>query len=314
RLAEQEQLFIAEQAKFRQASIELARILNIEQGTHIKPDINDLKVKELVDIDKPITEILSIALEKRPDIKKRELEYKAQKDYIGAAFSGFLPRANFFGQYGGTGRVFFHRTKITEVVPDAIRLDDSGNPIVSMVNRSQVDLNNITDVSNVIRGAGKPSLVSLDDSIMANRVLGVTLDWSIGDGLGIPTFAKIKQAKNQADIAKTNYLKLKQDIERDVRSGFLQIQSAQKLLDVAERRVNVATEALHLAKVRLENGVGINTELLIAHEQYAGALSSRVDAIIGYNNAQAEFLYNIGLITPEVIVSSNVNKLNDIGE
>ena len=310
-LAEQEQLFIAKQAMFREASITLARLLNLEQGTHIKPDKNDLAVKKLYDIDKPINEIIELAKNNRPEIKKAKLEYNALRNYVGVAISGFLPKANFFGQYGGTGNAFFHRTKVHEVIPDAIALDNNGNPVHQSVSRGralsqafepQVDLSNITNVSNVIRGAGKPFTTSLDDSLMANKVLGIEVGWDIGDGLGVPTISKINQARSQAKLAKTTFEILNQKIEEEVRSIYLNVQTSEKLIDVAKKRVAAATEALHLAKVRLQNGVGINTELLNSQKQYTGALSSQVDAIISYNNAQAELLHNLGLISVEKLI------------
>lgn len=305
-LAEQEQLFIAKQAQFREASIALARLLNLEQGIHISPDKNDLAVRKLYDIDKPIAEIIDLAKNNRPEIKKAKLEYNALKNYVGVAFSDFLPKANFFGQYGGTGNAFFHRTKVKEIIPDAIALDENGNPVHQAVSRGrtlsqtfepQVDLSNITNVSNVIRGAGRPFTTTLDDSLMSNKLIGIEVGWDIADGLGVPTVAKINQARTQAKLAKTTFEILNQKTEEEVRAIYLEVQTAEKLIDVAGKRVAAAGEALHLAKVRLQNGVGINTELLNSQKQYTGALSSQVDAIVAYNNAQAELLHSLGLIS-----------------
>ena len=310
-LAEQEQKYIVQQSEFREASINLARILNLEQGIHIKPDEKDLIVKKLFDIDKPISEILSVAMENRSEIKKAQYEYSAQKYYIGSAYSAFLPRANFFGQFGGTGNVFFHRTKVNEIVTDAIRLNPDGSPVAQMVTRGrrmyqtfdpQVDLSDITNVSNVVRGAGDPFLNKIDDSLMTSKFLGVQIDWELADGLGIPTVSRINQARYQANLAKIVLNKINQNIEQEVRTAYLNVQANEKLLDVTKRRVNAASEALRLAKLRLENGVGINLELLNAQKQYADALASEVDAVINYNNSQAELLHSLGLITIESLI------------
>ena len=312
-LAEQEQLFIAQQINFREAAISLSRLLNLEQGTHIKPKQDDLTVRELFNLDKPIGEIIKISFDNRSEIKKAQLEYKAQKNYISAAYSGFLPNANLYGQYGGTGRVFFHRTKTVGVTPDAILLDDNGNPAVQMVNRGRdfnqspylYQTNDISSVSNVVKGAGKPYAASIDDSLMVSRFIGVQVGWNLGEGLGLTTISKINQARNQAKLYSTNVDKLKQQVEQEVRSSYLRAQTTEKLLGVAEKRVNAATEALRLAKIRLENGVGINTELLNAQKQYSGALSSKVNAIVDYNNAQANLLHSLGLISVESLTKSN---------
>lgn len=301
--AEQEQLYIAQQANFREASINLARVLNLEQGIHLKPSSKDLEVKKLFDIDRPIPEILLIAKENRSEVKKALLDYNAQKNYIGAAYSGFLPQANFYGQYGGNGRAFFHRTKITEVVPDAIQLDANGNPIVQTVrNRNLSQSSNLTNVSPVINGAGKPYLVATDDSLMASKFIGLQFDWNFGKGLGVSTLSKVNQAKADAKIAKVNIDSLNQKIEQEVRSAFLRVQTTEKLISVSKKRLDSATEALRLAKIRLENGVGINTELLNAQKQYSGALASNVNAVVDYNNAQADLLHSLGIISLDSLV------------
>ena len=312
--AEQEQLFISQQAMFREASINLARILNLEQGTHIKPDEKDLKVMDIVDLEQPIAEIISLALKNRPELKVAKLELYAQKNNIAVTASEFLPRTNLFGQYGGTGKVIFHRTKVAGLTPDAIALDENGNPLSSMVSRDREmfqsfttqDLSNITNVSDVIKGAGKPTTVTLDDSLMANKSLGVQLDWDIGKGLGVPIVSKVNQARNQAKISKTNFDLLNQAVEQQVRSAYLRLQAASRLLDVAKIRLQAASEALHLAKVRLENGVGINTELLNAEKQYTEALASNVNAIVEYNVTQAELLHSIGLISVEKLIQGSI--------
>ena len=313
-LAEQEQQFISQQALLRETSINLSRLLNLEQDTQIKPDQSDLKPWELFDINRPITEIISIAKKNRPDIKKAYLEYLAQRNQIGVAFSEFLPQANFFGQYGGTGHVIFHRTKVAGVTPDAIALDDNGNPISQMVSRgriadqtfdSGIDLSNITNVSNVIRQGGKPFLSRLDDSLMANKTIGIQVDWPIANGLGLPTTSRVNQARNQAKILKTNFEILNQKIEQEVRTAYLKVQTTQKLIDVAKKRASTATEALELAKARLENGVGINTELLNAQKQYKDSLASEVNATIQYNNAQAELLHKLGIINIEKLLGQD---------
>ena len=313
-LAEQEQQFISQQALLREASINLSRLLNLEQDTQIKPDQSDLKPWELFDINKPITEIISIAKKNRPDIKKAYLEYLAQRNQIGVAFSEFLPQANFFGQYGGTGHVIFHRTKVAGVTPDAIALDDNAHPISQMVSRSRIadqtfdsgiDRSNITNVSNVIRQGGKPFISRLDDSLMANKTIGIQVDWPIANGLGLPTTSRVNQARNQAKILKTNFEILNQKIEQEVRTAYLKVQTTQKLIDVAKKRASAATEALELAKARLENGVGINTELLNAQKQYKDSLASEVNATIQYNNAQAELLHKLGIINIERLLGQD---------
>ncbi|MBI2996541.1 MAG: TolC family protein [Candidatus Melainabacteria bacterium] len=307
-LAEQEQAYIIQQAKLREASIKLATLLNLEQGTHIKPNENDLKVKDLFDINKPITEIINLAVKNRPEVRAAKLEYGAGKNLIGVATSEFLPKANIFSQYGGTGNVLFHRTKRKGFVPDAIALDDTGSPVATMITRKRElfqafepvqDLSNITNVSNVIRGGGGPSSFVTDDSLRANKNYGVQVDWDIAMGLGVTTVSKINESRNKAKLLVTDFDILNQEVEKQVRTSYLNVQATKQLLEVSEARVSATTEALKIAKARITNGIGINTELLNAEKQYVDSLAYKVNSIIEHNNAQAELLYSLGLISVE---------------
>ena len=98
---------------------------------------------------------------------------------------------------------------------------------------------------------------------------------------------------------------MNQKIEQEVRTAYLKVQTTQKLIDVAKKRASAATEALELAKARLENGVGINTELLNAQKQYKDSLASEVNATIQYNNAQAELLHKLGIINIERLLGQD---------
>ncbi len=296
-VAEEEQNYISQQARYRDSAINLARLLNIKQEVNIIPDNVDLTPRKLFNTDIPMSEILSIAKTNRNELKKAELEYFAQKNYIGSAYADFLPRANLYGQYGGNGRVFFNRTKISQVNPDAIALDDNGNPIISMVDKNR-------DISNVIPNGGKPYLVAVNDSLMASKFIGIQLDWDIGSGLGLTTTSKINQARYQAMLAKNNLDSVTQKVEQEVRSSFLKVQTTEKLMEVSIKRLKSAQEALRLAKLRLENGVGINTELLNAQKQYSSALTSNIGAVIDYNNSQAELIHSIGIISIDNLVKS----------
>lgn len=298
KFAQQKQGYILQQTKLRQASIKLTTLLNMEQGIQINPDKKDLKAESPKVLDMSIVQLIEVAKENRPEIKKLEFELKAQKNNIGVALSDYLPSANFFGQYGGTGKRLIDDTSTSTIFPDAVFLDDSGNPIVSMIRTR--------NISDVIPRSGKPFVVQVDETLMSNKFIGIQVDWDFGNGLGIPTFSRIKQAKEQVKLLDTNLEKLNKQVEQEVRSAYLNIQAAHELIDVAKTRVSSATEALELAKARLENGVGINIELLEAQTQYTESLVSQIEAIVEFNNAKAQLFYSLGLIDINSLVGRNV--------
>lgn len=293
-LAEQEQLFIDQQAKFRQASIELATILNLNQQTHIKPNVKDLQPLSSPIVEQPIDDLISTAFEHRSEIKQAKLEYKSKKHQIGTAISSNLPNLNLYLQYGGTGQTFFDDTSTSTVTPDAINLDNAGNPVPAA--RLAAQAASFSNVSNVQTAGGRPFRADVDRSLMSSLSYGLEFNWFLGQGLGVPLIAKLNKARKEADVSKNNLEKLRIDIEQEVRIAYLNFQAAQKSLKVSEKRVETSKEALRLARLRLNNGVGINTEVLDAQTSYKDSLASRVDAITKYNVAHADLLRSVGMI------------------
>src|SRR5437773_1845844 len=84
--------------------------------------------------------------------------------------------------------------------------------------------------------------------------------------------------------------------EDDVRQVELEIQQAysnllqrQELIKSQEKNVELADEALRLAKARLDAGAGVQLDVLNAQVQLLTAQSTRLQALFGYNSSLAEF-------------------------
>jgi len=84
--------------------------------------------------------------------------------------------------------------------------------------------------------------------------------------------------------------------EDDVRQVELEIQQAysnllqnQELIKSQEKNVELADEALRLAKARLDAGAGVQLDVLNAQVQLLTAQTTRLQALFGYNSSLAEF-------------------------
>src|SRR5882724_716115 len=82
----------------------------------------------------------------------------------------------------------------------------------------------------------------------------------------------------------------------DVRQVELEIQQAysillqnQELIKSQEKNVELADEALRLAKARLDAGAGVQLDVLNAQVQLLTAQTTRLQALFGYNSSLAEF-------------------------
>lgn len=73
----------------------------------------------------------------------------------------------------------------------------------------------------------------------------------------------------------------------EVEEAYFNLQSNQANIETSQVAVAQASEALELANLRLQAGVGTQLEVLTAQRGLTEAQSNNVSAILGYNRALA---------------------------
>jgi outer membrane protein TolC len=124
---------------------------------------------------------------------------------------------------------------------------------------------------------------------------GFALNWTVPNG-GLGITAGVLQAKN---LARQAMLQCNQEltlVEQNVRTDYLNIKTARQLIDKAAAAVAASREALRIARLRLNGGVGTNYEVITAQKDYITNLTTQAQAIVSSNVAQAKLLHDIGMI------------------
>jgi hypothetical protein len=78
-------------------------------------------------------------------------------------------------------------------------------------------------------------------------------------------------------------------VELEIQQAYSNLQQNQELVTSQEKNVELAEEALRLAKARLDAGAGVQLDVLNATVQLLTAQSTRLQALFGYNSSLAEF-------------------------
>jgi outer membrane protein TolC len=78
-------------------------------------------------------------------------------------------------------------------------------------------------------------------------------------------------------------------VELEIQQAYSNLQQNQELVKSQEKNVELADEALRLAKARLDAGAGVQLDVLNAQVQLLTAQSTRLQALFGYNSSLAEF-------------------------
>ncbi len=115
--------------------------------------------------------------------------------------------------------------------------------------------------------------------------VGARLEWSLYDGGRAA--AQVDQFKADQALAETRFEQDARQARYDVEEAYINQRSRFKQIETATIAVKQAEEALRLARLRLDAGVGTQLEVITAESDLTRADVNRLQAVIGYNQSRA---------------------------
>ncbi|WP_397329476.1 TolC family protein [Nostoc sp. FACHB-190] len=130
-------------------------------------------------------------------------------------------------------------------------------------------------------------LDQFDDSVSITDgySVGVRASWNLFDGGAAR--ARASQAKTNIAIAETNFAEQRNQIRFQVEQAFSTQRSNLDNVQTANTALEQAREALRLARLRFQAGVGTQTDVINSETDLTRAEGNRVTAILNYNRALA---------------------------
>lgn len=123
------------------------------------------------------------------------------------------------------------------------------------------------------------------DSFGYNYSLALQASLALFDG-GVAR-AQANQAESNISIAEAEFENVQDQIRLDVERGFSQLNASFANIQTTALAVEQATEALRLARLRFQAGVGTQTDVLRQQAVLAEAQVNNLNAILDYNRALA---------------------------
>jgi outer membrane protein TolC len=102
-------------------------------------------------------------------------------------------------------------------------------------------------------------------------------------------YGQIVQQRALLSEAKITYDDDVRQVELEIQQAYSNLEQNEELVKSQEKNVELADEALRLAKARLDAGAGVQLDVLNAQTQLLTAQSTRLQALFGYNSSLAEF-------------------------
>jgi outer membrane protein TolC len=264
-LAADRQALLTQQVAVRQAAMALAFALNFPMAVNLVPRDELITEQSIIDHNVAIEDLLDLALKNRPDLRQYEFYRVAAARNVPVAASPMYPQASFFTSYT-------HST--TNIFP--------GHAATSS-------------------GSGSVAGAGVFGGLFNTYQQGFAISMSLPN-LGATYVFNIVSARalsRQAELQANQELLL---VTEQVRAAYLTAITAREQIDTAAYGVASAAEALRLANLRLQTGLGSNLELIQAQRDYVTALTNQAQAIVISNQAQAQLLHDMGLISAETLV------------
>jgi outer membrane factor, OMF family len=129
------------------------------------------------------------------------------------------------------------------------------------------------------------------------------VNWKL-NGLGTTDMANVQSSRY---LARQRLLEANKELVTvldQVRTSLLKSLQAERNITETTAEVSSSLEELRLARLRFENGLGTNIDIINAQRDLTTAFIDRAQAIINFNVAQAQLLHDIGLTSVDNLTST----------
>lgn len=274
-VAQDAQALVAQEVALRKAKIDLAAVLNESLFEDFVPEQVVVSKKHLLDPRIDINHSISLALNNRPELRQYDSLRKSADAVASRSASALMPVA----------QIYLSPNNTHLYSPSASSSTTSGS--TGSVNLSTT-------------GAGTTS-VGLGNAVGSSLSFGGTVSWNLS-GLGVPDSFTVLSNRTLAHRALQQYNQQVLTVLQELRKSYVDVQTAEQQIEINNEGVEAARESLRLAFIRLKIGNGTNLEYIQSQKSYVDSLTNQAKAYIDYQNAQAQLLRDLGIISSESLV------------
>ena len=138
-----------------------------------------------------------------------------------------------------------------------------------------------------------------------NKQYGILANWPLGRNLGMNEYTQFKTFDAKICEAKLEFQNRYRTVQQNIIKSYYDTQTSSERVKSAEQQVESADESLRLAFLRLESGIGIYVDVLQSQSAKVDAKINLIRAIIDYNIAQTNMLFEMGAISPCNLLESS---------
>jgi outer membrane protein TolC len=268
-LSSDRQALLQQEVTMRQSAMALNFSMNSPMAVNLVPIEDAITEEALFDNDASVDQLVSLALQNRPELREYEAYRVAAGRNIQVAAAPLYPQVSFFQQYSYT--------------------DTTTNSSSSASSAASSSTSSGTSGAGVFGG------------LFETYQQGLAMVWSFNN-LGMTSVANIYAAASLNRQARIQANQELQTVIQQVRSDYLNWRAAREQIDNAAHGVRASLEELRMAKLRLNTDVGTNLEVIQGQRDYINSITTQAQAIVNSNLAQAQLLHDTGLISTATLL------------
>ncbi|HZK12853.1 MAG TPA: TolC family protein, partial [Atribacterota bacterium] len=151
----------------------------------------------------------------------------------------------------------------------------------------------LEEMVDVAKSNKKPQVIFSAESGIAGWQAMIVAEYYLFDG-GVNK-AKIEQAEIKLAQVDQSEKQVRQLIEFEVRSAYLNMKEAEKLIKIAEEGIQNSQESFRIAQVKYNEGIATNTEVIDAQSTLIEAETNYLNALYDYNINRAALVKATGI-------------------
>lgn len=140
-------------------------------------------------------------------------------------------------------------------------------------------------LSLVLTGQAYDNTLDAVSGIYTGYSAAAQVSWSLFDGGAAQ--AQAEQSNADGKTARINYTNTRNTIRYDVESAYSSMLTSTLQIDTTTTAITSAEEALRIARLRFQAGIGTQTDVITADRDLTEARVNRLQAIVSYNRAIA---------------------------
>lgn len=176
-------------------------------------------------------------------------------------------------------------TTLDEALEIAIR----SRPEIKNIMQQRIIMEGMVDIA---KSNKKPQVVMNLESGLSGWQVAVMGEVPIFDG-GVND-AKIRQAEINLFQVDQSRKQVEQLVEFEVRSAYLNMKEAEKLITVTEQGIKDSMESFRIAQIKYNEGIATNTEVIDAQSALIDAEINHLNALYDYNTSHAALIKAMG--------------------